>query len=155
MCNKKGKKHNKHVTFSIIPSGLIPYVKYSTGFIEKSISKITSNGKSIKEVLDNLSLSENTEILKINPCQIYLFKKYISIGINRLKAVKYDGIDTQLNKSVGAIERINCFFNYLSGGIDGKIRSLEDICYDFYESRGGYKNNSMFLMGIPSQFRPV
>jgi hypothetical protein len=69
--------------------------------------------------------------------------------------VRYDGIEIQLNKAVSVIERISCFLKYLSGETDGKIRSLEKLSYDFYESQGGYKTNSMFLLGIPSQFRPV
>jgi hypothetical protein len=143
------------VTFSIIPSGLIPYVKYSTGFIVKSISKIIREGKSIKEVLDNLTLSGNCELLNISPGQIYLFKKYINTGIERLTVMRYNGIETQLNKAFSVIERISWFLEYLSGVRDGKIRSLANLSYDFYESQGGYRTNSMFLLGIPSQFRPV
>lgn len=143
------------MTFSIIPSGLIPYVKYSAGFIVKSISGIIREGKSIKEVLDNLSLWCSSELLNITPGQIYLFKKYINTGIERLAVMRYNGIETQLNKAVAVIERISWFLEYLSGVTDGKIRSLANLSYDFYESQGGYKTNSMFLMGIPSQFRPV
>ncbi len=154
-CNKKGKKCNKHLTFSMLPSGLIPYVKYSVGFILKSLSEIIREGKSIKEVLNNLTLSGNSELLTISPGEIYQFKKYVNTGINRLTAVRYDGIEIYLNKAVSVIERISCFLKYLSGETDGKIRSLEKLSYDFYENQGGYKTNSMFLLGIPSQFRPV
>ena len=51
-CRNKGNKRVKHVTFSLLPHELIPYVKYSVEFIFKMLFDIYIHGMSEKSALD-------------------------------------------------------------------------------------------------------
>jgi hypothetical protein len=154
LCRKKGKKRSKHVTFSLMPSGLIPYVKYSLVFVVKAMNLIHMEKKTIKEVLDYLSGLDGSIMLNITSKELYIFRDYIISCIDKIIIMGYKGLNSKLKEIDSADSRIKWFLSYLEGKTDGKADYADEVSYDFYESLGGYKTNSFFLFGIPSQFRP-
>lgn len=150
-CRNKGNKKIKDVTFSLLPHELIPYVKYSIEFIFRVLFDIYVNNRSEKSALDIITQFCSEEILCISPVTVNNFKCSIEKGINRLAISKlYDEIKDIINIP-DKYYRLRLFVLYLYGM--KHIRSPCEYSYEFYMKNGGYKTNSPFLWGIPSQFR--
>ncbi|MEQ8187643.1 MAG: hypothetical protein ABRQ39_06685 [Candidatus Eremiobacterota bacterium] len=152
-CNRKGKKKPRHRTFSLLPFGLIPYSKYSTGFIMKILRLWLLQSKSIKEVIDYISELDKSGVLCTGPVSLYSFLAYILNGIEKLFVCGHYRRLCSLLNSYDRKTMIKNFFCYLEGKFDGKARDPCVFGYNFYRRCGGYRKNSHFLFGTPSQFR--
>lgn len=150
-CENKGNKKTKDVTFSLLPHELIPYVKYSIGFIFRILNDIYVHKMSEKASLDIITLLCSEEVLCIIPITVSNLKCCIVKGIDRLGISKlYNELKDIIN-TPDRLNRLRLFVLYLYS--INHIRSPCDYSYDFYVNNGGYKTNSPFLWGIPSQFR--
>ena len=96
-CRKTGNKKAKHRTFSLLPHELLPYVKYSTGFIFRILFNIHIHNMSVKEVLDIISRLCSKEVLSISPMTVHSFKNYILKGTDRPGISWFSGIANIIN----------------------------------------------------------
>ena len=150
-CNGKGNKKIKDVTFSLLPHELIPYVKYSKGFIFKILFNIHVHKMSEKTALDIISQLCSEEVLCISPATVYNFKCCILKGIDRLGISKLYPVLEDIINTPDRGKRLRLFVLYLHS--IKHIRSPCEFSYEFYVKNGSYKTNSPFLWGTPSQFR--
>jgi hypothetical protein len=86
---------------------------------------------------------------------LYIFRSLILESIEKLFIYRKDKNLLQVINVEDKKIRVKNFLNYLEGKIDGKARTPCEYGYEFYESNGGYRKNSPFLFGTPSQFRPI
>jgi len=147
-CMCKGNKKIKDVTFSLLPHELIPYVKYSIGFIFKILFDIYVHDLSEKSALDIISQLCSEEVLCISPGTVYSFKCLILKGIDKLNI---SGLYDEIKYLMNTPYRVRLFILYLYN--INPVRAPSDYSYDFYINHDGYKRNSPFLWGSPSQFR--
>ena len=147
-CRNNGNKRQKHVTFSLLPHELIPYVKYSVEFIFKILFDIYVNDLSEKSALDIISQLCNEEVLSISPASVYNFKCLI---LNSIDKLNISGFYDEIKYLMNSDDRVKLFVLYLYEV--HPVRAPSDYGYDFYKAHGFYKTNSPFLWGTPSQFR--
>lgn len=148
-CNRKGLKTTRHRTFSLLPSPLVPYSKYSLPFVFKAMKEWKLHGKSAKEVLDELTLMEETGVICVNPSTLYQFEKLLITATEKILTTGFlQEIHSSLNNP-DEETRIRTFLGFF----DERIRAPSSIAYQFYLHGGGYRKNAAFLFGTPSQFR--
>ncbi len=149
ICKRKGFKKTKHRTFSLLPTPLVPYSKYSLPFVFKAIKEWKLNGKSVKEVLDELTLMEETGVLCVNPSNLYQFEKLLLTATEKILTTEFL---LHTHSSLNIPNKDKRIGNFL-GFFDERIRAPSAIAYRFYLHGGGYRKNAPFLFGTPSQFR--
>jgi len=150
-CRNKGNKRLKQVTFSLLPHELLPYVKYSVEFIFKILFDIYVHDMSEKSALDIISQFCDEDILCISPITVYNFKYLVLKGMNNLCISGFPDEIKKIINTPDIFKRLRLFVLYLYS--INHIRSPSDYGYNFYINQGGYKTNSPFLLGTPSQFR--
>ncbi len=149
ICARKGFRNAKHRTFSLLPSQLVPYSKYSLPFVHKAMKEWKLDGKSVKEVLDELTLMEETGVLCISPSTLYQFE---SLLLTATEKILTTGFLQEIHPSLNNPDKETRIRTWL-GFFDEGIRAPSVIAYQFYLHGGGYQKNAPFLFGTPSQFR--
>lgn len=153
LCTRKGFKNGKDRTFSLLPSQLIPYSKYSIPFVTKIMKAWHLEGKSIKEKLDYLSEMESKGIVCIGVSTLCSFQRVFRTAVEKILTTGFfPKIHRYLNIPDSLIQ-IRNFIAFLSGEYEGHSRDPCNFAHQFYLWNGGIKNNSSFLFGTPSQFR--
>jgi hypothetical protein len=132
------------VTFSLLPSGVVPYWRHPLSIITHTVVKWAQSGWSVYTTLENLfsDVEEASEELlnSIGVTQMYRFKKLYETALMKYTIWKGYG------RSEYTLDR---FVRYC-GGVDGKAAALN---VSYYEGNGAQANNSQFLFGVASQFR--
>ncbi len=111
------------------------------------------HNKSIKEVIDYISELDKSRLLCTCAVNLYSFFAVILNSIEKLFICGYYKRLCNLLNSYDKKTMIKNFLWYLEGKFDGKARAPCIFGYNFYCRCGGYKKNSHFLYGTPSQFR--
>lgn len=157
LCNRKGKDILvTDKTFSLLPFQLSPYHKYSIPFIVKILKLRHIQGRSIYEILDDLSRLPAATV-PTSGSQICGFDKVIQEAIEKVFARGYyPELEEKIHQN-SSLGQIKSFLEFSEGFECVKVNTvLKGPCalgYDFYLSDGGYYKNAWFLFGKPSQFR--
>jgi hypothetical protein len=155
--SKKGTPIVDHTTFSLLPFQLIPYKKYSIVFIFNLLQYLCENNKSIHEVQTHYTMAKSeVKYIDLSATLIIDFMEEMLQAISKLLVSGYyqdaekslqDSEDcVRMGKFILFAIQFQCCF------IEPSINGIIGLSFDYYLKGGGWKENSDFLFGTPSQF---
>jgi hypothetical protein len=130
------------VTFSLLPFQLIPYHKHPIRTVSCVVDLWQKLKHKLSDTVANIFKGEDVSegLLNIERDCVYSFIQLFSEALTRYKI--WLGKDYPLDEFINHCRKDN----YCRAEVLGS---------EYYESNGGYLNNSHFLFGKASQFRRV
>ena len=150
-CRRRGAREHlhRHVTFSLLPHLLVPYVRLSLPCLEKVVGRYREVGQDLETFVKGYGcravtwLEEGLSLLE----QAW----------RKLKATRRSWPQLEVPAGNARADLLGRFWTRLVGFVyvpdHRRLRGPAALGLDFYHRGGGFRLDAHFLWGTPSQFR--
>jgi len=161
LCHDKGDARVcDHITFSLLPSELVPFRQLSLNFMVKAVWFMVNKHLSLPRLIDVIEDELNhlddvadfiniRAILSWQRMVILAFSLFLSADVNMVSKLQYE----QLQNTDNLQPFLDLLINHQSRINNHPIRGPDAFAWDYYQQTGGIEQNAFFLFGRASQHR--
>ena len=156
LCRRKGKPKIKDRTFSLLPSSLIPYRRFSIKSLMTILKEklvIVQRVIEIPGSICNYFASLNLDF-SFETCYIYNYLKVFKNTISKLNIFLRKTLKENIHLTTSR-EGLVFAYSYITEFICPQTnqKGAEALDLYYYQESGGYLKNAQFLFGTPYQHR--